>query len=252
MTTMASNLTLAHEPVAAPARWSVSRGRDRLFYTGMSAAVIAAVFVGFARTYFLRPYFQTAPLAPLLHLHGLVFTSWVVLFAAQTALVAGRRTDLHRRLGVAGAVLGALLVAVGATTAIVSGRRNFAAGHSGALAFLAVPFGDMIVFLILATAGILYRRRTETHKRLMLLATVSILAAAISLWPLAPMSAGPVAFFGITDLFVAAGPVYDLATRRRVHPAYVWGGLLIVVSQPLRLAIAQTGAWLAMARMMLG
>ena len=84
------------------------------------------------------------------------------------------------------------------------------------------------------------------------IATVSILAAAISRWPLALMSAGPVAFFGITDLFVAAGPVYDLATRRRVHPAYVWGGLLIVVSQPLRLAIAQTGAWLAMARMMLG
>ena len=31
--------------------------------------------------------------------------------------------------------------------------------------------------------------------------------------------------------------VYDLATRRKVHPATIWGGLVIVASQPLRLMI---------------
>ncbi|HEX8148664.1 MAG TPA: hypothetical protein VF591_15895 [Pyrinomonadaceae bacterium] len=64
-----------------------NRRRGRLFYTGMSVAFLAVVFAGFARTYYLRPYFGTPQLTPLLHLHGLVFTSWVVLLLAQTALV---------------------------------------------------------------------------------------------------------------------------------------------------------------------
>jgi len=221
---------------------------DRLFYLSMSLVIVATVFVGFAPTYYLKSYFHAAPLPPLVHLHGLVFTSWILLFVTQTVLVAGRRIDLHRRLGFVGAVLAALLVVIGLTTAIVSARRNFAAGNQGALTFLAIPFGDMLVFSVLVTAGIRYRRRAEAHKRLMLLATISILDAAIVRWPLAIMAAGPVAFFGVTDLLIVAGLVYDLMSRRRVHPAYIWGGLLILASQPLRLAIAGTSAWLAFAR----
>jgi hypothetical protein len=226
---------------------SVPSRNDRLFYMGMSFAILVTVFVGFAPTYYLKGYFHAAPLTPLAHLHGVVFTGWILLFATQTALVAARRVDLHRRFGVIGAAVGGLLVVVGLTIAIVSARRNFAAGNDGALTFLAIPLGDMCVFLILAMAGIHYRRRRETHKRLMLLATVSILDAAIARWPLAFIAAGPVAFFGITDLFVVAGPAYDFGSRGRVHPAYVWGGLLILTSQPLRLAIARTDAWLAFA-----
>jgi hypothetical protein len=58
----------------------------------MSLAFLCVVFAGFARTYYLRPYFDT----PLLHLHGLVFTSWIVLLLAQAALVAAKRTPLRR------------------------------------------------------------------------------------------------------------------------------------------------------------
>lgn len=223
---------------------------DRLFYTGMSLAIVATVFIGFAPTYYLKSYYHAAPLTPLVQVHGLVFTGWILLFVTQTVLIAGRRIALHRRLGVVGAVLAALLVVVGLTTAIVSAQRTFAAGNEGALRFLAIPFGDMLVFAILVTAGIYYRRRGEAHKRLMLLATISILDAAIARWPLAIMAAGPVAFFGVTDLLVMAGLVYDLVAHRRVHPAYLWGGLLILASQPLRLALAATSIWLAFARVL--
>jgi hypothetical protein len=221
---------------------------DRLFYRVMSLLIVATVFIGFAPTYYLKGYFQAPSLSPLVHLHGLVFTGWILLFVTQALLVAKRRIDLHRQLGFAGAALAALLVGIGLTTAIVSARRDFAAGNEGALGFLAIPFGDMLVFSVLTTAAIAYRRRAEAHKRLMLLATVSILGAAFARWPLAIMAAGPVAFFGATDVLVLAGVAYDLASRRRLHPAYVWGGLLILASQPLRLAIAETGAWLAFAR----
>jgi hypothetical protein len=129
-----------------------------------------------------------------------------------------------------------------------SARRNVAAGGANTLAFLAIPLTDMLVFAILATAGILYRRRPETHKRLMLVATIGLLSAAVARWPLAFMQRGPVAFFLVTDLFLLAGIGYDLASRRRIHPAYVWRGLLLLISQPVRLAINHTDAWQAFAR----
>jgi hypothetical protein len=221
---------------------------DRFFYIGASLAVITAVFVGFAPTYYLKGYFHAAPLPLLVHVHGLVFTSWILLFLAQTSLIAGRRIDLHRRLGVGGAVLAGLLVVIGLTTAIVSTRRNFGAGNATALTFLAIPFGDMLVFGVLAAAGLYYRRRSDVHKRLMFLATISLLGAAFVRWPLAIVSSGPRAFFATTDLFIVAALIHDLVSERRVHPATIWGGLFIVASQPLRLIMAGTGTWLAFAR----
>jgi hypothetical protein len=108
-------------------------------------------------------------------------------------------------------------------------------------------FGDMLVFAILASAAIRYRRRPEAHKRLMLMATISILGAAISRWPFAIMQSGPVPFFVVTGLFVLAGVCYDLVSRSRIHSAYIWGGLFLLISQPIRLAVGHTEAWLALA-----
>jgi hypothetical protein len=241
---------LTHGSLAVP-RHPADRRIDRIFYTGMSAAILAAVFVGFTPTYYLRTHFQTTPLPLLLHVHGFVFTCWILLFVTQTSLIAARRTDLHRRLGLAGAALAGLMVVIGLTTAIVSGRRDVAAGSAEALSFLTTPFADMLVFLVLVAAAIKYRRRAETHKRLMLLATISLLDAAVARWPLAIIATSPFAFFVLTDVFIAVGIVYDLVSRRRVHPAYVWGGALIVASQPLRLVVGQTDGWHAVARMIL-
>jgi hypothetical protein len=221
---------------------------DRLFYTGMSVASILTVFVGFAPTYYLRGYFRDVPLSPLVHLHGLVFTCWILLFFAQTVLIASGRIEVHRRLGVFGAGLAALLVIVGLSTAVAFARRNLPTGGTGILEFLATPFGDMLAFAICVAAGIWYRNSPETHKRLMLVATIGLLGAAISRWPFKIMQTGPVPFFIVTDLFVVAGACYDLWSRRSIHPAYIWSGLLLICSQPLRLAIGRTDAWLAFAR----
>src|SRR6185312_7085546 len=115
------------------------------------------------------------------------------------------------------------------------------------LAFLAVPLFDMVVFAILIGTGLSLRGNPDTHKRLMTLATISLMSAPIARLPFGLLRAGPPAFFGLTDLFIAAMLVYDLATRRRIHPATIWGGLLIVASQPLRLMISGTSAWMAFA-----
>ena len=226
----------------------VRRRRERWFYLGMTVAFVITVFAGFAPTYYLRPAFTSTPLRPLLHLHGLIFTSWLVLLAIQTTLVAAHRTDLHRRLGVAGAVNAGLMIVVGMATGIIR-------AHEGAtplpdispLSLLVIPLGDMFVFGVLVIAGFYFRRKPDVHKRLMMLATISILPAAVARLPFAIMQAGPPAFFGITDIFVLACVVYDVVTLKRVHRATALGGLFIIALQPLRLMIAGTKPWLAFA-----
>jgi hypothetical protein len=227
---------------------SVGRRREHLFFIGMAVAVLVTVFSGFAPTYFLKWLYNTPPLIPLLHLHGLVFSSWIALLFAQTSLVAANRIGVHRRLGMVGAVIAPLMVVVGTLTAIIRAKQGAAPpGGPPPLVFLAIPLVDMVVFSILVGAGFYFRRRPDIHKRLMLLATISILAAAIARLPFELLKAGPPAFFGLTDLFIVAVIAYDLITRRRIHRATVLGGLLIIASQPLRLMLSGTSAWMSFA-----
>ena len=130
------------------------RRRERWFYVCMSAAVVITVFAGFAPTYYLRPRFTTAPLMPLLHLHGLVFTSWVVLFVTQTTLVAAHRTDIHRRLGIVGGVIAVLMILIGFTTAVIRAQQGATpVPDVSPLSILVVPLGDISVFAVLIGAG---------------------------------------------------------------------------------------------------
>ena len=231
---------------AAPAL--VRKRRERLFYIGMSVAVMITVFAGFSRTYYLRPHFTSAPLMPLLHLHGLVFSSWLLLFVTQTTLVAAHRTDIHRRLGILGGVIATLMILIGVSTAVIRAKQGATPlPDISPLSFLVIPLGDMFVFATLIGAGFYFRRRPDVHKRLMMLATISILAAAIARLPFAIMQAGPPVFFGLTDVFVVACVLYDLVTLKRIHRATAFAGLFIVASQPLRLMLGGTQVWLTFA-----
>jgi hypothetical protein len=225
-----------------------TRTRTRRFYVGMAIAIAITVFVGFSRSYYLKGWYGTRQLSGLLHLHGALFTTWVLFFVAQTLLVASGRTYLHRRMGIAGAVLAALVVIVGTTVAITRVRTGVSPIPGvPALSFLAIPFFDMVVFAILVSTAIYFRRRLEAHKRLMTLAMITLVAAPIARIRFPILPPGPPTFFGVADLFIVAMLVYDLTTRRKIHPATIWGGLLIVASQPLRLMISGTPAWLAFA-----
>jgi hypothetical protein len=225
---------------------------DRVFYTSLSLLALAVVFLGFARTYYVRSRFQDTTLPLYLQVHGAAFSSWIVLFVAQSVLVAARRTDLHRRLGWVGAGLAAVMVAAGLAAAILSGRRAIAEGHEReALAFLTTPLSSMAVFATLVAAAIRLRRQPAAHKRLMLLATISILDAATARWPLSIVATTSWAYYVFADVFIAVAVLYDAVSRRRVHPVYIWGGLLVVVAQLLRTVVGNTGQWQAIARVML-
>ncbi len=225
------------------------RRRERLFYTGMSIAFVITVFAGFSRTYFLRRYFNPQPLLPLLHLHGIVFSAWLALFLTQTTLVATNRTRIHRKLGIAGIVLASLMIIVGTVTAIMRAKLiDVPPGAPPPLVFLTIPLGDMLVFAILVGSAFYFRRKPDVHKRLMLLSTIAILPAAVARLPFDFIQQnGPLAFFGLADLFIVPCLIYDIITRGRPHRATLLGGALIVVSHPLRLIVGNTSAWLAFA-----
>jgi hypothetical protein len=220
---------------------------DRRFFLPISIAIALVVFAGFAPTYYLRGYFHADALPSVFAVHGAVFSAWVVLFVVQAALVSAKRTDLHRKLGVLGAVLAPLMVIVGFQAAIAAARRGFSTpGLPPPLVFLAVPMFDLVVFAALVGAALWFRRNPATHKRLMLLAMLAVITAAIARLP-GVLSYGPPAFFGLTDLFLLAGIAWDKWARGRVHPAYIWGGLFLVLSQPLRLVVSGTDTWLRIA-----
>jgi hypothetical protein len=217
---------------------------ERRFYTGMAVASAITVFAGFAPTFYLETYFDAPPLHPIIVAHGLAFSAWIVLLLVQTALIAGKRADLHRKHGVVGAGLAVAMVLLGVAAATWSIRANHTPPGIDPRSFLALPFFGITLFGGFVATGIALRRRTETHKRLMLLATIAILDAAIARLPGIVALGLPVAY-GLQDLFLVACALYDFATRRRVHPATIWGGLVILVSEPLRLAVSQTPLWLA-------
>lgn len=228
---------------------------DRVFYGSVAVSMALMAIVGFAPTYYLR-LFRGGPMAtfgagrpftPLVYIHGALFTAWVALFIVQTALISARRVSLHRRIGVGGALLAAAMIAVATMTALAAAKR--ASGPPGIppLAFLAIPLFDVVMFTTFITAALALRRKKEAHKRLMLLAYVSIMGAPAARLP-GVLPLGPFAFYGLAFVFLAAGIVYDLVSRWRVHPAYLWGGTLLVASVPLRLAISGTATWTAIAR----
>jgi len=225
---------------------------EHTFFTAMSVAILGGVCAGFLRTFFLRRWFPEVRSAsePFFALHGMVFLGWYTLLVVQSALVAQRRVALHRRLGVLGSVLATAMVVLGVTGTIIAARR--AEGFIGIpvppLQFMAIPFVDMLLFSALVGTAFALRRDPQSHKRLMLIGSVAISTAAIARWPIGVLEAGPPAFFGLTDLFLVPLVVWDLVSRRRLHPATLWGGLALVVSQPLRLVLSGTGPWLAFAR----
>jgi hypothetical protein len=228
--------------------------RDRLFYSGMAIAMMVTVLAGFAPTYYLR-FFSGGPWATVsggpftrvVELHGALFTAWVVLFVVQTTLIARRRVSTHRRLGMAGAALAAAMILVGTLTAISQAARGSSPTGVDPLSFLAVPLFDMAMFGTFVATAVVRRRDREAHKRLMLLAYCSLITAAVARLP-GVQSLGPLGFFGLGFVFVVAAVLYDYASRGRVHPVYVWGGALLAVSIPVRLAVSGTNAWLAFAQ----
>jgi FtsH-binding integral membrane protein len=243
--------------MTAPAAAPVNRTSEHRFYAGMAVAILATVLVGFGRTFFLARWFpevqHLAAPETFFYVHGAIFTAWMLLLLLQPVLVARQRTDLHRKLGWVGAALAAAMIGVGFEGALLAARRpgGFMGLDIPATVFLIVPLLDIALFALLVGLAIARRRDLQAHKRLMLVGTISILGAAVARLPLSFM-VGPIAFFVGTDLFLLPLVAWDLRSRGRLHPVTLWGGLLLIASQPFRLWVSGTETWQGFARWLIG
>ena len=233
-----------------------TKGRGS-FYTWVAVGVFLIVFAGFARTYYLKILFGTPALPLLLHLHGLIFTLWFVLFFIQARLVARHRVDLHRRLGIFGAVLAPLAACVAMAVAFHAGRRSYLANPASLTVLsvrpLAVDFGSSLTFALLVAAALYFRRRGDIHKRLMVLASCGLLLPGVGRLleriPVHFLHAGGLwEMVGFTEMTPVVCILYDTIKHRRLHPGFAWGGLALLSSLPVLMVIGSTNLWLNFAK----
>jgi len=231
----------------APASPGLRLRYDDLFFSGMAGVALIAVLVGFARTYFLAGLFR-APLPNLLvHIHGAVFTLWIILFIAQISLVTAGRVDVHRRLGLPGFVLALVMIVLGTVTASDSLARHVAQPGTetveGVRAFYAVPVGAMLMFSTFVYFGYRNRFQPATHKRLMWFATMSLLDAGFDRWPVFdPYSLPIVNFICYTPLLLLLIG-YDWWSTGKVQRVTIWATIFLVVVQQVRHPLGYTAAW---------
>jgi hypothetical protein len=220
-----------------------------MFFSAIVVLMLGMVFLGFARTYYLAGIYHTHVRSVLIEVHGAVFTSWLLLLVAQTALVARGNVAVHRRLGVFGALLIVAMVGLGIAAATDSMALGFTPPGFplGSLVFYAVPIITVLTFAGLAGAAIAMRSNRMVHKRLILLATISLMGPAVSRWPFAIFTKLPFITPLVLDLLVLLLMAFDLSTLRRVHRVTLWAGLFLMVSQHLLIPIGMTPAWRAFA-----
>ena len=213
------------------------------FYVWMAAVCALIAFGAFAPTYWLQLYAGTFVGPPLLHVHGALFFAWTLLLLSQTALAATGRLDSHRAWGLGGVSLATAMVVVGVAASIHTLTTGLVAGYGDASrAFLILPLSAIVLFAGFFVAAVSNIRRPEVHKRFMLLATISLLQAAMGriffilatgggpgmrpgLGPPPPLFIGLVPSL-ILELMIVAGIVYDWRTRGRPHPVWLIGAVV--------------------------
>ena len=245
---MATNASASH---------TAAQTHSSYFYVWSALACVAVAFLGFIPTYFAPMDRGSFSASPIVHIHGAVFFSWTLFFTYQTWLVANGRTTRHRDVGLVGISLATAMTFLGLLIAVANASRVGALGFlSEAKQFMVIPIAGIMTFAVLFAFAVANVKNKEVHKRVMLVATVSILDAAVARLfftflapPLAPGSA-PVPPVGVTlpaallvDLFIIAGIIHDWRTRGRPHPAYLIAGGAVLVQQLLRAPISTTIVW---------
>ncbi len=207
--------------------------------------LLVALFVGFSQSFYLRPLFSTHPLPTMLYVHGAVLTSWFLLTAMQGWLIRTRHLSLHRKLGYAIAAYAAVVIIMAAVADAQMASEIDSAADPENIVVWANLF-TLILFATFVTLAVVLRKRPDMHKRLVLMASISIVGPALarfSVWPIFPGGFSARPFYGIGGLLLLFGSliVYDLVTRRRPHPASWIGAVAIVVSLAVGVFLGVSG-----------
>jgi hypothetical protein len=244
---------LALQAATRPAAQKLS-GEHR-FFSLASLAMLAITGIGFAPSFYLRGIVPLPhpfePLVPLVVLHGLLFSTFLLLFVAQTWLVAAGRSDLHRRVGKTIYVLLPLMIVVGLATGLGGVSRPLTAPPGiSPFSWLAVPLLNVPVFGTLLTLGIMQRFRSAEHKRYMYLAMTDMMAPGFGRMPLPVPPAAMVltAQVILPALLVIALIAWDIKSTGRPNPISIIAGSAVIAVAAATPFIWNTSGWLHFAQ----
>ena len=214
----------------------------------MVLLLAAVAAIGFAPTYYLAG----GPRAPLpsriVHIHALIFTTWMLLLITQTALISARKVRWHRNLGVAGFVVAcAMVVSVVLTGADLAMRYKGKPGEEAVLGLLSITYTDAFSFAVLAGFAYALRRNSPAHKRLIIVATACVVRAAFNRWHIHILFHQFYAAYAATYIFLLLLAAYDVWSSRRIHRATLYGGTFLIFMGQMTRFIGPTASWHAFA-----
>jgi hypothetical protein len=211
----------------------------------MCLLVLITIWLGFAKTYYAAGLVRAHLPSPVIHVHAVVFSLWLLTLIVQIALVSARKVKLHMALGLWGFGLAALMVILGAISGVNALRRDMSPPWSGlsALTFFVIPISAIALFAVMVAWSYATRRRPDYHKRLMILANIVLVDPAIGRFPDTITPMGPVTQSLILFSFLVILMAYDFFALRKVHRATWQGSLLIVVTVLVRVPIGMTSLW---------
>jgi hypothetical protein len=243
-----------------PARpFAAHHRHDRKMIALIVGAVCVAVVLGFGLDIVRRSHINALHFAPIVHLHAIAYTGWLVLLAVQVLLVRTRRLRVHKKLGWMAVVLIPAMLVLGPLTAYAGVAGNPWMPDKW-IAWLSVNYTNAIGSVVLLAAGFLMRRDPAAHKRLMVMGMFAVAEPGFSrIWRVVGeprVGDGYIGFYistyiGAFILVIAVG-VYDLVTRRRLHPAYVAAALWIFFNEALADWLFHQPFWLAAMKQMTG
>jgi hypothetical protein len=230
--------------------------RARLFYSGAAALLLVLMILGFQQFYLHGKAYPGRELAPpirsLVILHGTGMTAWVSLFLIQPLLIVAGNRRVHRMLGRIGAVLAVLIVISGFRLGVEATRISPAELSIWGLSpkqFLAVPIVSILLFAGLVTFGVWNRHRPQVHRPIMLLASLSVMSAAVSrIDALSDFYRGTMweSVFGPFFVTLLVGAVL-LAVKwwltGTLNRWFAWGYAWLVAANALIMQLATTSAW---------
>ena len=223
---------------------------SRSFYLALGLWMVALVLVGFWPTYYGPLLSGTFDLKPIIEIHAVVFSGWIVLFVAQTLLVYTGRVKWHRKVGWFAAGYAAVMVGAVLTALAMRFSDHMAAGDiREAHRSLVISSVDLLLFSSFLIAAIIYRKKPEIHKRLIIVATVVLMGPAVG--RMIFLSAFPPILFVLYSSPILFGMVFDFVIRRRVHAVYVVGLILHLVSL-VRLPLQDSEAWFSFSKWVYG
>ncbi len=217
------------------------------FYIAMALVALVVALTGFTGTFFVPLAEGRFEAPPVIFVHGALFFAWILLFVIQPSLIRRWSYRSHKTLGVVGVVLALAMAASTVAAGIYAAKRDFAAGGGeAAISSIVGVCTSMAVFLGLVLAGAMFRGKAETHKRLMLLATIAVLWPAWfrfrHYFPSVPWPEVWIADVGVYSLIVAC-MVRDRLVLGRIHPVYLWVGSAIIAKHVLEMMLFDTPPW---------